>query len=93
MIARLALVLAVIPLCSYGWVQHRQGVAFASNLPNTDGTACLVMAGSMQWLCRPAVLLPRYAIIAKLEDLPAAPQSNIVGEHPLQRIAFVVPFC
>ena len=90
-IARLALVLALIPFCSYGRVQRLQRVAFASSLPSTEGTACLVAAASIMRRCRPAVLLPRWALFAEPEDLLGATQADVVREAPLGCIAFMVP--
>ena len=93
MIARLALVLALIPFCSYGRVQRLKGVAFASSLPGTEGTACLVFAGSIIGHCRPAMLLPLWALVAEPEDLLVAVQAGVVREVPVGSVAFMVPFC
>ena len=92
-IAGLALVLGVVPLCSYVRVQRLQGVASASSVPGTAWTAGLATASSMLWHCRPAVLLPCWALVAKPEDLLAAFQSGIVGKVSLWWIAFMVPSC
>ena len=92
-IARLAWVLALIPLFSYGRVQRLQGVALASSLPSTSRTAGFAAAIPVIRLCRPAVLLPRWALVAEPENLLVASQSSVVGKIPLQLIAFMVPFC
>ena len=70
-----------------------QGVASASIMPSTEGTACLVLARSISRPCRPAVLLPCWALVAELEDLLVAVQAGVVREVPVGRIAFMVPFC
>ena len=93
MIARLALVLALIPLCSYGRVQCLQRVTSASSLPSTEGTARLVFASSIVRSCSPAVLLPRWTLVAEPPDLLIALQSGVVGEVFLGCIAFMVPLC
>ena len=92
-IARLVLVLVLIPLCSYGRVQCLQGIASASCHPNTEGTACLGFARSKIRHCRPAVLLPRWALAAKPEDLLVAVQAGVVREVLVGCVAFMVPFC
>ena len=91
-IARLALVPGKVPLCSYGRVQRLQGVAFARSLPSTDWTARLVFAGSIVRRCRPAVLLPRWALFAEPPDLLGALQAGVVREVFVGCVAFMVPF-
>ena len=43
--------------------------------------------------CRPAVLLPRWALVAAPEDLLVAVQAGVVREVLVGGIAFMVPFC
>ena len=68
----LTFILGIVPLCSYGRVQGVQGVAFASSLPSTEGTACLAAAISQIRHGRPAVLLSCWTLVAEPEDLLAA---------------------
>ena len=44
----LALILDIVPFCSYVRVQLLQGVAFAGSVPSTTRTACL--AAAIRWL-------------------------------------------
>ena len=76
-IAGLALVLGMVPLCSYARVQCLQGVAFASSLPSTKWTACFAAASAPARLSRPAVLLPCRALGAEPEDLLAAVRPRV----------------
>ena len=93
MIARLTLVLGIVPLCSYGRVQRLQAVASSSSHPSTEWTACLAFARTIIRHCRPAVLQTRRALVAEPEDLLVAVQAGVVGEVPIGCVAFVVPFC
>ena len=88
--ARLALVLCIVPLCSYAWVQRLQGVASASSMSSTEWTACLAAAHLRIRHCRPAVGLPCWAIGAKPEDLLVAFQPGVVREV---RQRCIVPLC
>ena len=93
MVAGLAVILGVIPLCSYVGVKRLQGVASASGLPSTERTAWSAWLHAVTWLCRPAVLLPCWAIGAEPEDLLVAFQADFVRKVPLLCIARVVPLC
>ena len=92
-VTRLALVLAVVPLCSCFRVDRLQGVASASSLPSTEGTCCFDTARATVGLRRPAVLLPCWALGAKPGDLLATFQPYFVREVSLRCIAFVIPLC
>ena len=65
---------AIVPVCSCVRVERLQGVAPASSSPSTVWTACLPATGSIVRLCRPAVLLPCWALGAEPEDLLATSQ-------------------
>ena len=71
-VAGLATVLSMVPLCSYARVECLQGVAFASSHPNTERTARLVAPSPAERLCKLAVLLPRWTLGAEPKDLLAA---------------------
>ena len=88
----LALILGIVPLCSYLRVQLLQGVAFASSVPSTARTACLAAAISLAGRSRPAVLLPCWAVCAEPEDLLAASHPGVLRKVSLSCIAFMVPF-
>ena len=91
-VAGRALVLGMVPLCSYVRVQRLKGVALASSLPSTERTAWSGRLSAMTRLCRPAVLLTYRALDAEPEDLLAAFQSGVVGIIPPEGIALMVPF-
>ena len=93
MVAGLAAVLGVVPLCSYVRVQRLQGVALTSSLPSKKETARLAAACPAEGLCRPAVLLPCWALGAEPEDLDVAFQLDLVRAIPSKCISLVVPFC
>ena len=93
MLTGTALVPLGVPLCSCGRVQRLQGVAFTSSMSSTEWTACLLAASSMIRHCRPAVLLPCWALGAQPEDLLVALQLCIVRRVPSSCIALVIPLC
>ena len=68
-VAGLAFVPGVVPLCSYVRVELLQGVAFAGSLSSTKGTAWLETASATERHCRPAVFMPCWAFVAEPEDL------------------------
>ena len=72
MVARLAFVLAMIPLCSYASMERLQGVALTSSLPSTTGAAVFAATSSAVRCGRPAVLLSCWTLLAKPVDLLAA---------------------
>ena len=90
-IAGLALVLAMIPLCSCGRVERLQGVASASSMPSTAWTARLIASSPGCRRSSPAVLLSCWALVAEPENLLAASQPDFVWKVPLLCIATVVP--
>ena len=92
-IAGLACVLGIVPLCSYVRVQRLQGVASACSLSSTEWTACLVAGCTIVRLSRPAVLLSCWALGAEPEDGLAALQRRVGRELPQERVLFVVPLC
>ena len=79
-LAGLPLVLAVMPVSSYDRMKGLQGVAIASSMPSTDWTAWNATPGAITGLCRPAVLLSCWALVAEPEDLLAALQCSVVGK-------------
>ena len=83
----------MVPLCSYVRTQGLQGVTLASGMPSTDWTACLNAVISLVRWCRPAVLLPCWALVAEPEDMLVALQPGVVGKVALRCIAFMVPLC
>ena len=89
----MALVLSIVPLCSYVRVQRLQRVAFASSVASTARTACLAAAITAEGRSRPAVLLPCLAVGAEPEDLLAALHPGVLRKVPLGCIAFMVPLC
>ena len=90
-VAELALVLGMIPLCSYVRVERLQGVAFASILPNTKRISLSAWLHAITRLCRPAVHLPCWAMGAEPEDLLVALQADFVRKTPMLCIIRVVP--
>ena len=89
----MALILGIVPLCSYVKVQRLQGVAFASSLPSTVRTACLAAAILLLGRSRPAVLLPCWAVCTEPEDLFAAFHPGVLRKLSLSCIAIMVPLC
>ena len=92
-VAELAFVLALIPLCGYARAQRLKGVAFASGLASTERTAWSAWLHAVTWLCRPAVLLSSWTIGAKPENLLVAFQADFVRKVPMLCVARVVPLC
>ena len=92
-VARLAFILALIPLCGYARAQRLKGVAFASGLPNTEQTAWSAWLHAVTWPCRPAVLLSSWTIGAEPEDLLVALQPYSVRKAPMLCITRVIPLC
>ena len=90
-VAWLALVFAVVPLCSYVRIERLQRVATAHIPPRTEGTACLHAASAAERLSRPAVLLPCWALGAESENLLGASQCSLVRKVFQSYIAPVVP--
>ena len=62
-------------------------------MPSTTGAACLIGTGSAKWLCRPAMLLTRWALVAKPENLLVTFQPDFIRRMPMICIAFVIPLC
>ena len=92
-VAGLAFVLAMIPLCSYARMKSLQRVAFARHMPRTAWTTCLLETVSAKWLCSPAVLLSCRALVAQPEDLLGACPPDFVRKVSLLCIALVIPLC
>ena len=92
-VARLAFILTLIPLCGYARAQRLKGVAFASGLPNTERTAWSAWLHAVTWPCRPAVLLSSWTIGAEPEDLLVALQPYSVRKVPKLCITWVIPLC
>ena len=92
-LAGLALVLGMVPLCSYPGAQRLQGVALASSMPSTEWTACLAAGSPLVRWCRPAVLLACWTIVAEPEDLLLALQAYFVRKVPTLCVARVIPLC
>lgn len=93
MVAGLTHVFPMVPLSGYASAQCLQGVACASKVPSTDGTACLHVASSAGRPCRPAVLLPYRALGAEPLDLLAASQPCAIWKVVISCIAPVIPLC
>ena len=81
-VAGLAFIFAMIPLCSYAKAGGLHGAAVASHMRSTAGTACLVAASSVCWLCRPAVLLSNWTVVAEPEHLRVASYLILSGKCP-----------
>ena len=92
-VAGLAVVLAVIPICSCVWVGRLQGVAFASSMPTTEWTAIPCMGSSSVRVSRPAVHLPCWALGTEPEDLLGTFQPYFIRKVFLSCVALVVPLC
>ena len=92
-VAGLVFVLGIVPLCSYVRVQRLQGVAFASIPPSTKWTSCSAWLHAITGPCRPAVLLPCWAIGAEPENLLVASQTYFIRKVPMLCIMRVVPLC
>ena len=93
MLAELAFILGMVPLCSYVRVERLQGITLANSLPSTTRTPCLAASSSVTGRSRPAVLLPCWALGAEPEDLLAALQPGVVGKIALSCIALMIPLC